>query len=155
MWRGLASGLERRCCRAPVARQESNLRSEEQSLLQYWTAKASRYVILRLSRTRSGPVQCSRRVGFSDHSVRRQGGPGAPKVRRARDPFPSERAPAAVARHSPSVSCLLARNSRGSAVGRSGRPVPSVQKRIFLQLKRLQSEKPAGIRRFRANHVNT
>jgi hypothetical protein len=31
--------------------------------------------------------RCSRRGGFSDNSVRRQGRPGAPKVRRARVPF--------------------------------------------------------------------
>ena len=34
--------------------------------------------------------RCSRRVGPGDHSVRREGRPGAAKVRRARDPFPSE-----------------------------------------------------------------
>ncbi len=42
--------------------------------------------------------RCTRRSGFSDHSVCRQSRPGAAKVRRARDPFLSEDAVGAIPR---------------------------------------------------------
>jgi hypothetical protein len=42
--------------------------------------------------------RCSRRVGPGDYSVRREGRPGAAKVRRARDPLPSADAVGAVPR---------------------------------------------------------
>jgi hypothetical protein len=71
--------------------------------------------------------RCSRRSGFSDRSVCRQGRPGGPKVRRAGAPFLSEGTVRAVARR------WGGDRYRGSAAGRS---VSQAKHRDFSQASR-------------------